>query len=238
MRSRLINPYAQVWALDVSDLDIDGECRAIEAAYVIGTSAAPAGKSDRRMALNAQLRVGLYKLVLRALASDAMDQLAERARQPWELGSEDGNPFQVGMVAIFVNAPQQRSSRQRGPSEWRRPPSETERTMCLEAWHAYRHLVPPALLSGFIGQCGVNTIKARAVGDDLEPGFEEWVILRLATARSHHIGPHVRYPAEVTAAADRVAAEMIASKELLIRRRAEALRNVPTVRRNDEDGWD
>lgn len=195
MAARLNDTCSQFWGIDVVSLDVEGECRKIETAYLLerrqrAPNSTRSRKSSTSMELNSRLLVELYSLVLRCLENDAAHDLFDRAKLTnVSFNGDKAAAFKAGMRAIF-------------PTSGQRPPREMQRAICAAAYHAYRHLIPPALIYGFVRQCGINGIKDRASKNIIENGFEDWVIARLATAFSHALATAEEYPQEIVSAAN------------------------------------
>lgn len=227
MAARMKEPCSQFWGIEVRRLDVEGECQALEEAYLLGREPrAPDGKPGRKsstsMERNSQLLVGLYSLVLKCLENDAAQELFDRAKgEEDSFGDSKAAAFKAGMRAIF-------------PTSGQRPPSETQRAICAAAYHAYRHLVPLALVEGFVRQCGINDIKNRASENIIKDGFEDWVIVRLATAFFHGLATAEEYPREIVSAAKNLEAEM-RSQERSARGRANG--SSASSQPEDDDGW-
>lgn len=94
------------------------------------------------------------------------------------------NCFQRGLLAVFAH-----ETRYRGPNAAQRS------KMGRRLLHAYRHYVPHEFLRGFLSQVGDDQLKAKIESGLIEPGFEEWVVLkRLTDERPDFRGP---YPSEI-----------------------------------------
>jgi len=97
------------------------------------------------------------------------------------------NAFQLGLMAIFAHANAlDRSSRQAIKSDLSHQDREW---IAKRLWHAYRHYVPAVFVRGFLGQIDSKALNYHATNNQLEAGFESWIIKsRLVDESSHDRG--------------------------------------------------
>lgn len=167
-------------ALD--DEEFERACRVIVEEF-IGRRAASAGR--RRDGARAWLLEITYELVAAILDADDRLLLIERSVRfdRYPLGVPDsGNPFQLGLMAIFAHNP--KAVR----------PQDRE-YLGKRQWHAYRHYIPPVLIQGFIGQIESKCLEQRASDNYIEDKFERWIVA--CQVEGHLTGERGAYPESI-----------------------------------------
>lgn len=76
------------------------------------------------------------------------------------------NLFQKGLSALFAH-------------DWNAITPRDRERIGKRLWHAFRHFVPPEFLAGFLAQIPSEGLLKRAAANEIEPGFESWVIEKL-----------------------------------------------------------
>ena len=121
----------------------------------------------RRDGENAWLMRVAYDLLLPMLEDGQLDLLILHCERHGRYAArgrpEDLNPFQIGLMAIFARWPKSISP-------------QTRERLGKRLWHAARHYVPLEFLTGFIKQLDSVGFERRAAANDIEPGFEAWIL--------------------------------------------------------------
>lgn len=110
---------------------------------------------------------------LKAQQSDAFEDRIRRYKRYSRGIRGNTNIFQIGMMAIAAHDRDVISPRDR------------ER-VGKRLWHAYRHYVPPAFLTGFFKQLDSHNLLGRAAENQIEPGFDEWIAQQLSGRDQSH----------------------------------------------------
>jgi hypothetical protein len=126
-----------------------------------------------------------YGLLARTIENGFANVFDERIRRVGRRSpSLEVNPFKRGLLALFAHDKGAMDDRERDYFGKR-------------LWYAYRHYVPQPFLLGFLAEVWNDKRMRQAPRDQIEAGFEDWVILERANdERSETRGA---YPAEIDA---------------------------------------